>query len=93
MEQVDFVRFGLSLLAVGSLIWLLGWAMKSSGLAKRFSNTKSLSGKLEVIDSLYLDSRRRLTLVRVGNKELLMLISPDKTECLSQWEPHAPKDA
>jgi flagellar protein FliO/FliZ len=58
-----------ALAAVLALIWLASRAARWSGLATRPAGTKHLA----VQDTLALDARRRLTLVRCDGRRVLLL--------------------
>ncbi len=75
METDDYLRFALSFVLVIGLILLAG------GLLRRFSgNLPSLGGgrkgprRLKIVETLALDPRRRLILVRRDGVEHLLLI-------------------
>lgn len=86
MELADYSRFFLSLAFVVGLIWLVAYGMKRFGLDRRLRGVSGQQGRLVVVDVLYLDPRRKLTLVRADNREYLLLISGDGTEVIDKFE-------
>ncbi|MCF4166569.1 flagellar biosynthetic protein FliO [Zavarzinia compransoris] len=68
----DLLRAGFALGIVILLILALGWALR------RFGNTgvRRMGKRLAVIESLALDPRRRLVLVRRDGEEHLLLLGP-----------------
>lgn len=86
MESVDFVRFILSLGLVLSLIWLSAFLFKKFGLDKKLRASKSVAGQLEVVDTLYIDARRRITVVKHKTREYVLLLSGDSATCIDTHE-------
>lgn len=78
MTAPDYLRFLAALLAVLAAIGLLAW------LARRFhlgglARSGLQSGRLEVIESLPIDGRQRLLLIRRDDREHLLLIGPERS--------------
>lgn len=78
MELVDFTRFVFSLGLVLGLIWLAAFLFRKFGLDKKLRSGRSMAGKLELVDTLYLDPRRKLIVVRYEAKEYLLLLTGDR---------------
>ncbi|MFQ5564304.1 MAG: FliO/MopB family protein [Parvularculaceae bacterium] len=75
MEWVDFTRIVFALLAVLGLIGLAAALARKAGLAQAgFSLTRRK--RLTVMESLALDARRRLVIVRCDDKEHLIVLGP-----------------
>jgi flagellar biogenesis protein FliO len=93
MELMDYSRFFVSLALVIGLIWLVAYGLKRSGLDKRLRGVTGQQGRLAVVDVLYLDPRRRLTLVRADAREYLLLISGDQAQVIDSKDvnPHETK--
>ncbi len=80
MENVDFSRLFLSLALVVSLIWLTAYLLKRSGLDKRLGGIRgTAAGRLQVMDVLYLDPKRKIMLVRADATEYLLLLNGETT--------------
>ncbi len=58
-----------ALIAVLGLIWLAGRAARFGGMARR----PATGGLLSVQDALALDARRRLHLIKCGDRRVLLL--------------------
>ncbi len=58
-----------ALLVVVGLIWLVGRAARLSGLTLR----RPAGGRLAILDTVPLDARRRLHLVRCDSRQVLLL--------------------
>lgn len=93
METDDYLRFALSFVLVIGLILLAG------GLLRRFSgHLPSMGGgrkgmrRLKIVETLAIDPRRRLILVRRDGVEHLLLIG-GSTDLVVETAPAAPTTA
>ncbi len=68
--MTDMIRAGATLVFVIGLIALVAWLMRRFGPAMRMGRT----GRLGVIETIALDSRRRLVLIRRDKVEHLVLL-------------------
>lgn len=73
MDMVDFGRYAGGLLVTLGLLAALGWA------ARRFDLFANLRGeragrRLAIVETLPIDARRRLALVRADGREHLILL-------------------
>lgn len=77
MDFVDYLRFVFALLFVIGLIAALAWGLRRTGLFPGVAGrTAARKGKrLQVLENMSLDTRRRLVLVRDGDREHLLLLS------------------
>jgi flagellar biogenesis protein FliO len=81
---IDYARFFFALAAVIGLIWLVGYGLKRFGIDKRLRGATGNHGRLAVLDVLYLDPKRKLTLVRADAKEYLLLITAEQAMVIDQ---------
>lgn len=86
MEMADYTRFVLSLAAVVAMIWLVAYALKRTGMDKRLRGVTGQNGRLAVVDVLYLDPKRKLTLVRADSREYLIFISGENAQLIDSME-------
>lgn len=86
MEAVDFSRFFLSLAFVVALIWGLSALLKRFGLDKRLRGATGQAGRLQVVDVLYMDPKRKLVLARVDQQEYLLMVTGDAVTLLDKLE-------
>lgn len=86
MEYTDFIRFILSLALVVGLIWLSAFLFKKFGLDKKLRASRSVGGQMEVVDTLYIDARRRITVVKHKTREYVLLLSGDSATCIDTHE-------
>lgn len=78
MTTVDYLRFLAALMAVLAAIGLLAW------LARRFrlgglAGSTMRSGRLEIVETLSIDGRQRLLLIRRDDREHLLLMGPERS--------------
>ncbi|MGI9501023.1 MAG: flagellar biosynthetic protein FliO [Geminicoccaceae bacterium] len=76
--MTDYLRFLVALIAVLGLIGIFAW------LARRFrlgglAGSGVKSGRLQVVETLPLDGRQRLLLIRRDDREHLLLIGPERS--------------
>jgi flagellar protein FliO/FliZ len=72
IEPLQFLRLIAALVFVVALMGALALAAKKLGLAERLPNTRSRK-RLSIVESLPIDSRRRLLLVQCDNTQHLVL--------------------
>ena len=78
MDMAAYLRFVAALILVVGLILATAWAMRRYG----FQMGRSLAGagrgprRLSVVETLGLDPKRRLMLVRCDGREHLLLLGP-----------------
>jgi len=74
MEALDWLRAGAALIATLSLALLGAWAARRFDWAPRLGQPGG-ARRLRLVESLALDPRRRLVLVRLDGQEHLLLLS------------------
>lgn len=70
----DYVKFALAFIFVLSLIWLAATAAKRFGFGLPSTPRKSAERRLTIIESLNIDGKRRLVLIRRDDTEHLLLL-------------------
>ena len=86
IESLDWGRYLISLGVVGAMIVGLAFLTKRVGLAAKMKQSQSLKGHMEVVDTLYLEPRKRVVLVRCKSREHMILISGDQAQYISAIE-------
>lgn len=86
MEIIEYSRFFLALAFVVGLIWACGYLLKRTGMDKYLRGVTGQQGRLGVVDVLYLDPRRKLTLVRADAREYLIFIAGDTAQLIDTLE-------
>jgi flagellar protein FliO/FliZ len=84
MENIDFSRFFLSLAFVIFLIWLTAHLLKRSGIDRKLRGATGNASRLQVVDVLYLDPRRKLLLARADAREYLILLAGDSATLIDR---------
>ena len=77
MDAMELIRAVLALVLVLGLIGGATWAARRFGPAMWFGARAKATRSLGVIESLPLDARHRLVLVRRGERNHLLLIGPN----------------
>lgn len=78
MEAIDFTRFFLAFVLVLGLIGAMAFVLKryrSSVVSWMGVGKENGGGRLQVVETQYLDAKRRLVLVRRDNVEHLLLLA------------------
>jgi flagellar protein FliO/FliZ len=76
MDLEVYLRFLLALAFVLGLIMALAWAARRFGFSGSFTSLRNRSTRLSVSESLMLDGKRRLVLVRRDDREHLLILGP-----------------
>ncbi len=76
MISTDYLRFVLALLLVLGLIALFAWLAKRFRIGS-FPGGSINSGRLQLIESLAIDSKQRLVIIRRDDQEHLLLLGPE----------------
>lgn len=85
-------RVVLSLLFVVALIYLSSAIARKYGLDKRIAGVKKGEPTMAVVETLYLDPRRKLVRVRVDAKEHVLLLAPTGDVLVSSHDAEAQRD-
>ncbi|MCW5730732.1 MAG: FliO/MopB family protein [Alphaproteobacteria bacterium] len=73
MSAVDYLRFAAALLLVVGLILATAWALRRFGAGLGIAQARQ-GRRLGVVESLQIDARHRLLLVRRDGREHLLLL-------------------
>jgi flagellar protein FliO/FliZ len=77
MEWSSYLRFVLALLVVLALIGTFAWLARRWGFGGVQTSRRDRSERLEVIEAVSVDARRRLVLIRRDDREHLILLGQD----------------
>ena len=80
MEWTNYLRFLLALLVVLGLIGGFARIAPRTGVGGIQTGRKGKSDRLEVVEALHVDARRRLVIVRRDNVEHLLLLGPESEQ-------------
>jgi flagellar protein FliO/FliZ len=86
MEPLDYSRFFLSLAFVIGLIWGAAYLLKKFGIDKKLRGASGQAGRLQIVDVLYLDPRRKLLITRADTREYLLLVHGDAVTVIDKFE-------
>ena len=76
MDLDVYFRFLLALVFVLGLIAALAWAARRFGFGGNLVAMKGRNSRLAVVESLMIDAKRRLVLIRRDDREHLLIIGP-----------------
>ncbi len=74
MDEVNLVRVLASFAFVLALMYALAWLVKRFGLHERYARAGKGQPTMEVVESLFLDPKRRMVIVRRGQSHYVMLL-------------------
>jgi len=83
MDTPQLLKFFFAFVFVMSLMFLLSWGLKRLGLAGS-SLLPTGRRRLKVVETLPLDLRRKLVIVRRDNREHLIILSPSSETVVEQ---------
>jgi flagellar protein FliO/FliZ len=78
MEWTNYLRFLAALLAVLALIGGIAWIAKRTGVGGIQARNRGRSERLEVVEAIHVDARRRLVIIRRDDREHLVLLGPER---------------
>ena len=99
MDVATYLRFLVVLILVIGLILGLAWILKRFGLSGALQGTLGRKRRLSAVESLTVDSRYRVVLVRRDDVEHLLLVGPNSSQVIERGidapplEPGASADA
>ena len=73
-EWMDYMRVLMALLFVVGLIYFAGLMARRTGFDKRLTGNKG-PARLKLVETLYLDPRRRLVIVQCDDREHVLLLA------------------
>jgi flagellar protein FliO/FliZ len=82
LSGMDLLRFAGSLVLVLCLLGGLLWGLKRMQSGVRLG---AGSRQLQVIEAVSVGPRQKIALVRVGNREVLVGVSPTQLTALGSW--------
>ena len=75
MDTIDPLRFLFAFLFTIGLIGALALLLKRYGSAQKFLGMKEEGDRIKIVEMRYLDTKRRLVLVKRDNVEHLLLLA------------------
>ncbi len=88
MDTVDPSRFIFASVLVLGLIGLMYLALKALSSSGKFTymNTKPGEGRLDVVETRYIDAKRRLVLIKRDQKQHLLLLADGRETVIESFE-------
>jgi flagellar protein FliO/FliZ len=74
MSFEDYLRFVLAFIFVMALILAIAWAVRRFGLAGPAMPSAGRKRRVNVVESLALDAKRRIVMIRCDETEYLVLL-------------------
>lgn len=74
MDLTTYATFAIALLAVVALIYLVAWVMGRIGVVHRMAGRPGKIRRLQVMESLALDAKRRAVILACDGKEHLVVL-------------------
>jgi flagellar protein FliO/FliZ len=87
MEPTAYIRFVLALILVLGLILGLSWLMKRLGFGVGATGPLTRRRRLRAVESVLLDGRHRVVLVRRDDVEHLVLVGPNTSQVIERGIP------
>jgi flagellar protein FliO/FliZ len=84
MEMMSLLRAVLALMLVLGLIGAAAWAVRRFGRGGLFGARPATARRLGVIETLALDARHRLVLVKRDDRQHLLLLGPAQCVVVEQ---------
>ncbi len=81
LMATDFMRWGGGLILVLGIFFLCVWMVRKAG-----GLTSTTAGQMRVLGGLSLGAKERVVLLQLGNKQLLLGVSPGRVEALHTLE-------
>ena len=76
----------LNLLSIaGEIVFVLGLLVITLWILKRFSQRTQSSQLLSTIDTLMISPRQKISLIKVGDRIVMVGISPNSMDALGEW--------
>lgn len=86
MDVVSLARVLLSFAFVVALIIVVAWGVRRLGLDRKLRPQARPDARLEIVDQLLIDPRRRVVLIRRDQKEHLVLLSTDRELLIESYD-------
>jgi flagellar biogenesis protein FliO len=86
MDVVNIGQFLIAFVLVLGLIILLGFAAKRLGIAEKMQRNHSIQKQIELKDTLFIDAKHKLLLVRCRERDYLLAISNEHTQVVDRYD-------
>lgn len=86
MELSDYTRFLFAFLFVVGLIWTVASTVRKLGLDKKLRGIGGAQGRMQLLDVLFLDPKRKIVLVRADAREYVVLLNGENAVVIDKLE-------
>jgi flagellar biogenesis protein FliO len=86
MEWSQLLQVIFSFIFVVALMLGIGALIKKFGLEKKWNMVKSTSGLLKVVDSMFLDAKRRVVVISMEEKRYVVLLDGERAQLIDTLE-------
>ena len=86
MDTVNLIQFFLSFGFVIGLIFAVAWIVKKLGIDRKFQHNKPEEPSLSVSESLMIDPRNRVVLIRRGKREHMVLLGSTQSTVIESYD-------
>ena len=93
MDVSNYLRFLFALIFVLALIALLSWLIKRFGFGGRYMPVRGQARRMRVMETVTVDAKRRVVLLRCDEREHLLLIGGASDVVIEAGRPAPPLPA
>lgn len=86
MDTVNIVQFILSFAFVVGLIYAVAWVVKKLGIDRKFHHKTPDEPTLSVSESLMIDPRHRVVLIRRGKREHMVMLGQAESTVIESYD-------
>ncbi len=86
MDFADYSRFAFAFAFVIGLIWTVATVVRKLGLDKKLRGITGTQGRLQLVDVLFLDPKRKILLVRADAREYMILVNGETSVVIDKLE-------
>jgi flagellar biogenesis protein FliO len=80
----QILQIAFSFIAVIALILILSWIVRKLGLHNKLQLSSSSHGLIKVIDSLFIDHKRRIVLLQFEKTRYMLLLDGEKSQLIDK---------
>ena len=88
MGWSQLIQVVLSFGFVIALMLFLSFVVRRLGLEKRWQTSRSHGGNIVMVDSMFLDAKRRIVMVDMAHKRYALLLDAERAQVMDIIVPH-----
>ncbi len=82
MGWPQLIQIVLSFGFVIALMLFLSFLVRRFGLEKRWQTSRSAGGSITMVDSMFLDAKRRVVIIGMANKHYALLLDAERAQVM-----------